>query len=435
MRIGKVTLFSACASVALVAVLLPLSARTQSQTSAAARAKYTIAALPTLGGTQGRSNSVNDIGWVTGWANLTGDLYQHATLWRRGQITDLGTLGGNNSTIEWPVINSHGIIVGGSETTQPEARTPIDPNGENFCLISTGTTNYCLGFLWQNGSMVALPTLGGPNAYAVGVNNRDLVIGWSETAAADPSCQPPQVYNAHGFTYQNGALADLPPLPGDHLSAAIALNDRGEIVGLSGICANPNTVGFPLTRHAVMWKPNGSVIDLGNLGGSNPDPNNFLSGFAATNINNLGQVVGLSVVVGDTTVHAFLWDQGVMTEIPPVAGDFLSVAWGIGEHGEVLGQSCDVNFNCRGFIWKNGITTDINTLVPARNNLYVIDANFLNEEGEITGQALDLTTGAMPAILISPVDNDSEEAGDGHHRDLPQRVRDAIKAKARRLGR
>src|SRR6516225_2741964 len=293
---------------------------TLSQASTAARAKYTIAALPTLGGTQGRSNSVNDIGWVTGWANLKGDLYQHATLWRRGQVTDLGTLGGNNSTIEWPVISTH-------------------------------TTNYCLGFLWQNGSMVALPTLGGPNSYAVGVNNRDLVIGWSETAAADPSCAAPQAYNIHGFTYQNGALADLPPLPGDQLSGPLALNDSGEIVGTSGICANPNTVGFPLTRHAVMWKPNGSVIDLGNLGGSKPDPNNFQSGFAATNINDLGQVVGFSVVAGDTTVHAFLWEQGVMTDIPPVAGDALSVAWGIGERGEVLGQSCDLNFNCRGFIW------------------------------------------------------------------------------------
>jgi probable HAF family extracellular repeat protein len=405
------------------------SPQTLSQTSTAARAKYRIAALPTLGGTQGRSNSVNEIGWVTGWANLTGDLYQHATLWRPGQITDLGTLGGNNSTIEWPVLNTHGIIVGGSETTQ------LDPNGENFCLISTGTTNYCRGFLWQNGSMVALPTLGGPNSYAVGVNNRDLVIGWSETAAADPSCAAPQVYNIHGFTYQNGALADLPPLPGDQLSGPLALNDSGEIVGTSGICANPNTVGFPLTRHAVMWKPNGSVIDLGNLGGSKPDPNNFQSGFAATNINDLGQVVGFSVVAGDTTVHAFLWDQGVMTDIPPVAGDALSVAWGIGEHGEVLGQSCDVNFNCRGFIWKNGILTDINALLPAHSNLYVIDANFLNEEGEITGQAVDLTTGAMPAVLISPVDNDLEEAGDGLHRDLPQHVRDAIKAKARQLAR
>ena len=54
-------------------------------------------ALSTLGGTQGVGEAINNKGWISGAANLPGDMTQHAALWRRGQITDLGTLGGPSS--------------------------------------------------------------------------------------------------------------------------------------------------------------------------------------------------------------------------------------------------------------------------------------------------------------------------------------------------
>ena len=64
-------------------------------------------------------------------------------------VTDLGTLGGNNS---WPWgINDRGQVVGGSETPD------IDPN--------SGLPTFH-AFLWNKGVMHDLGTLGGHNSPA-----------------------------------------------------------------------------------------------------------------------------------------------------------------------------------------------------------------------------------------------------------------------------
>jgi hypothetical protein len=70
---------------------------------------------------------------------------------------DLGTLGkpDGNSWINWGGINDRGEAVGMAETSVP------DPDGEDICGFGTGLT--CRPFLWQNGNMSALPTLGGNN--------------------------------------------------------------------------------------------------------------------------------------------------------------------------------------------------------------------------------------------------------------------------------
>jgi uncharacterized membrane protein len=68
---------------------------------------------------------------------------------------DLGTLGGKNSWMNWGGINDRGEAVGMAETSVP------DPDGEDICGFGTGLT--CRPFLWQNGNMSALPTLGGNN--------------------------------------------------------------------------------------------------------------------------------------------------------------------------------------------------------------------------------------------------------------------------------
>ena len=76
--------------------------------------RYSVQNLGTLGGVLGSSaHSINDIGWVAGVANVTGDAAEHAALWRDGVITDLGTLGGFNSNVDFPVKNDAPYIVSG----------------------------------------------------------------------------------------------------------------------------------------------------------------------------------------------------------------------------------------------------------------------------------------------------------------------------------
>lgn len=118
---------------------------------------------------------------------------------------------------------------------------------------------------------------------------------------------------------------------------------------------------------------------------------------AAFDINNRGQVVGLSDLPGDTTTHAFLWQNVVMTDLGTLPGDFASFAFGINDRGQVVGQSCDVNFNCRAFVWQDGVMTDLNELVSPGSSLYLMVGESINADGEITGIGFDQETGGVPA--------------------------------------
>ncbi len=173
---------------ALVTVAVRLAAESRPQDIGV---RYSVVKLDTLGGTQGGANSINNRGWVTGLANQVGDQTAHATLWLRGQTIDLRTLGGPNSAVSWPVKNDRGEIVGISETAD------VDPLGETFsCAAFFGTPHTghsCRGFLWRDGAMTGLGTLGGNNSYTTGANNRGQAVGWAENTTHDSTCTPPQV--------------------------------------------------------------------------------------------------------------------------------------------------------------------------------------------------------------------------------------------------
>jgi probable HAF family extracellular repeat protein len=118
----------------------------------AGRTRYKVIDLGTLGGTSSSGWGINDRGWISGVSSLPGDIQSRAFLWRRGVMTDLGTLGGPNSWSFFP-LNAKGTVTGGAETSTQDAM------GEDFCGFGTHLT--CLPFVWRHGSMTALPILGG----------------------------------------------------------------------------------------------------------------------------------------------------------------------------------------------------------------------------------------------------------------------------------
>ena len=97
-----------------------------------------------------------------------------------GLNIDLGTLGGKNSWTNYGGINDRGEAVGLSETSVP------DPDGEDMCAFGTKLT--CRPFFWRHGHMMALPTLGGNNGQASAINNRGQIVGISETTVPDSGC-------------------------------------------------------------------------------------------------------------------------------------------------------------------------------------------------------------------------------------------------------
>lgn len=296
--------------------------------------------------------------------------------------------------------DNRGLIVGDAETAAE------DPFNEDFCGFDYNsgvppTGLICVGFLWRNGVMTALPTLGGNNAQALGINNRGQAVGMAEQSTQDPNCIPPQVLDIQAVIWgpKEGEIQILPPLPGDISAWGIGINDAGQVVGLSGNCMSPNfnTPGAPTPQHAVVWQ-NGTATNIGTLGGS------YIFPWA---INSKGQVTGQASPPGDATLHSFLWWKGVMTDLGEIPGDFGSIAFGLNDAGQVVGGSCDQNFNCRAFLWQDGVMTDINSLVKAGStSLYLIFGNDINSRGEIAFFAFDQSSGEFHAAMGIPCNED-----------------------------
>jgi probable HAF family extracellular repeat protein len=393
------TLFIVLIAVCCGATLAPVLAQRQPQEKA--KQQYQVSSLPTLGGTSSAGNSINNQSWVAGYSRLTDNQSRHAALWRDGSLLDLGTLGGPNSSVTWNVNNTEGVIVGISQTADPE---PLGEAWSSAAFYSgpftVGFIN--LGFVWENGQMRGLPNFpGGNNGFATGANNLGEAVGWAENEFHDPQCVAPQVLQFLPAKWTLGppdVIQDLPLFSGDSSGAATAINDNGQIVGISGIC--DQAVGRHTAKHAVLWE-NGTVTDLGNLGAQWWN--------TPTAINQRGDIVGFAgdpAFVDGDILHAFIWtrEDGIRHLKPlkhrtPEHVD--SEAYGINEKRQVVGVSCDANFvDCRAVIWDHSSNaTDLNDFkgdFPIR----LETAKGINDNGEITGRAIDAANVRTPYLAV-----------------------------------
>ena len=386
------------------------------------RTRYQVINLGALpGGTYAYGSGINNRGWVMGESGVVPGFYPvptRAFVWRNGAMTDLGTLGGPSSGLDWVQKNDSGQIAILSQTAD------VDPNNENFCSFAFNSDLTCLGAVWQNGVLTALPTLGGYNAYPGGSNNRGQFVGAAETSTQDSACIAPQVldYEAVIWGPKPGQIQELPPFPGDSVGIAFGINDKGQVVGVSGTCA-PYAAS---TVHALLWQ-DGRPFDLGSLGGQN--------GTIPFVINNRGEVAGNSLLADGVTTHAFLWTkENHMQDLGTLPGDVFSSASGINNKGQVVGGSCDASGNCRDFLWDNGVMSDLNTLVCPGTSLYLTDNGVAspdnNDRGEIGGQGYDPNTGDFPAFLAIPTHH-CEDGSSGSLTEqkaiLPESVREQLR--------
>jgi probable HAF family extracellular repeat protein len=286
--------------------------------------------LGMLGGPTSYARGLNDRGQVVGVADVVGNPINsqtwHAFFWDpQTGMTDLGTLGGPTS-YAW-VLNNRGQVAGAADmvgTTAPGQRWHA--------------------FLWdKESSLVDLGSLGGPTSDARGINNRGQVIGTSDMPDAT---WPNQHWHAYLWDEKAG-MVDLGTLRGP-TSFARGINDRGLVVGSADTDHWDFRYGW-WQVHGFIWEPRVGMRDLGTLGGPTSH---------AWAVNNRGEVVGVSDVAGTTAPgqkwHACLWGiKGGLLDlnelISPFEGWELTDARAINDAGQIAGYGLHNGFR-RAFV-------------------------------------------------------------------------------------
>jgi probable HAF family extracellular repeat protein len=304
-----------------------------------------------------------------------------AAFWQNGTITDLGTLGGGYEAIA-NAVNSQGQVIGQTTNTIPD---PFSPAFDQ----SIGVPFQTRAFLWQNGAMQDLGTLGGPDASASLINERGQIAGASYINSTPhpngPFCNS-NVPAVHPFLWQNGKMINLGSL-GGACGGASAINNRGQVAGGSTLPGDQAT-------HPTLWD-HGTLTDLGTFGGND----------GYTNwINEKGQVVGAANFPDDTTYHAAFWKNGAMSDLGSLPGYGCSSAQFINASDQIVGGSfaCDGSANAA-TLWHNGFMVDLNTLIAPNSVLHLDVALDINDRGEIAGQG-SISNGDTHAFLLIPCD-------------------------------
>jgi probable HAF family extracellular repeat protein len=259
--------------------------------------------------------------------------------------TTLGTLGGSFSIAN--DINVAGHIVGLSETASGEIHPFVR-------LTATGPI-----------VDMGLP-VGYTQGSALAINDADEVTGW---VRGNPA-------GGRAFRWTSGGGFVLLPTAGGTNAAGDDINNLGTIVGTSD-----NANG---ESHATAWFADGTVLDLGELGGG-------VSWALAVNDRNV--VVGGGPIDQFGTIHPFRWDQS--TGLVDIGTAFDGEATGITNGADEVIVGWD--FVANGAAYRPGSGwTDL----PKLNSRGFAIARAINDSRQIVGQSDVGSNGPTHAFVL-----------------------------------
>jgi probable HAF family extracellular repeat protein len=215
-----------------------------------------------------------------------------------------------------------------------------------------------------------IPTPSGANSAALGINNRGDVVGYSFQG---------DDYQAFLYSSSDQSMTDVGSL-GGKLNAACAVNDSGQVTGYSQD-GNGNLLAFVFSR-------NQPIASLGTLEGASTSE--------AFGINNSGAVVGDSQS-GAQNHRPVLFAKGSVQDLglgESNEPDALETAYAINDSGQIVGRHSAGNNTFHAFLYINGSTTDVATLGGANG-----EALAINKKGQVVGDG-DTADGPAHAFLF-----------------------------------
>lgn len=277
---------------------------------------------------------------------------------------------------------------------------PQDVNDAGHAAGSAGGFAY----LYKDGTVVPLGTLGGSYSFAFALNNRDEVAGYSETATG---AQKP-------FLYTQNKMVDILPTAG--FGHANGLNDSGVVVGVGepgAFIYNGGTITLIPATDAEPYAINnhgevtGDVFRGGlrgfyySAGVVKEIPLPSATSVQPTAINDRGEIVGFMSSSAFLYEHPFIFSGGEAKELGAFPREVRAWALGINNLGQVVGFFTGTDGGA--FIYENGLVTDLNTQVdfPASGISILNSARAISNTGYIVGSGRD-RSGAIRGFLLKP---------------------------------
>jgi probable HAF family extracellular repeat protein len=230
------------------------------------------------------------------------------------------------------------------------------------------------GFIYRNGVLDVMATLGGRDSDAQGINDAGQITGWSDSGG--PASEP------HAFIFQNGTFQDIGTVIGAR-SRARSINSRGWVVGVASSSSN-NGAFFFVDGNTTFFEVNGFGTDL----------------------NDMGQVVGGYGGNDDGSRRAYLYSNRVRYDLGSLTpAHTYNEALAINNNGQIVGISSLSFFTRadeRAFIYNNGVMQDLNALIPAGSGWVLNTAVDINSGGQIVGNGK--LNGQDRAFLLTPTE-------------------------------
>jgi len=293
----------------------------------------------------------------------------------RGQIVGYFVIGEGERGFVWSQEDGLTLL------PMPPGAYAVSPADINDAGQIVGTVNSAgWAFLWdpedEEYTALGIPS-GGTYSNAYAINEQGQVVGVWGNNISGPN---------HGFLWEDGVMTDLGPMLGTEDSNAADIAEDSAIAGAMGSSPVADFRAFVLRPHLPLLAP--------------PLPPGAETSVASA-ISESGILTGdggARDAEGRRFFRGFVWISGVFQVIEPLDGFRNSSTDGVNARGEVIGRS-SLN-NSRGFIWRDGVRTELSSLVPEDHQVRHVAA--IDEHGRIAAHVYAPPLG-RGAALVTPI--------------------------------